>query len=782
MKAMIPAMPRPRLATILHLGQRTFDSLKRTAARRTSGSHHVGGEGTPLPQKGSPSSSSNVRVVLFDNSSSINDFLFTFDLSTGNIYGPIFVTFAFVLGTLGSAWWYLLVLFVTWGIVLRCYRQTRRKHEEQLFTLQTALQDPDLARRIMGPYLPSWVTFAHVERGGWVQDLLHNMWQHIATASAQSTQASLNPLLEYYRPKMLLSSLTLAVCEFGTIPPVIDGVETHCTDKETMVDFRLRWFGNPDLRIIAKGMGLEVEVCVSNLQFQALMRVSFGPHCTEWPCFANCAISFVGKPVVDFDLRAAKIPLEAIPGLASWLDGFLRYTLALLLVYPKRMVFPMLSQEKMNKYGRMLDSTADPVGRLTVRIIRAEGLPRGFVLARRTYVEGTRTNGDPKTSVTKRTNTALTRNPTYENCMTFTVYNAPNERMELTLKSDDRKPPLVGNFFFKDDIVGGCSVFVAQCIEKSMEHRLRLVNPLRTTAQVGYITFSTSYQPFVVDIDDHGNAVAMDDDTLTAAVTASQFRQQRSGGMQQRGGSKRPSMANAAKSVMTAKRLSIAGKQPSLESTTTRNHSSTSFGSTTGSVNGSPRELDDSEADLSATLRSPAGTAHETQMSALFAGEQDEGDDPLAATWTTDDSEHLGVVQSHPLLRRSTLIGGKTIAGLLMINLISCDNLPKVDVIGSADPYVKFRLNHQMVKTEHIRDTLKPVYNQQFQLDILNVLRDALDVEVHDWDQIKINKRLMGKVSIPLLDVVKMGGTMRPTSLPLEPKGTITLGLKVMLL
>lgn len=655
-------------------------------------------------QQQQPPQAQTIAPLVMDESSSVNDFFFTFDTKTGNVWGLVYLLAAFFVGSLG--WSYLIVVLMAWSVTVYCFRQTRRKHRSTIFDLQTAMQDPDVARRIMGPYLPQWLSFASVEKSTWLQDLINNMWPNIAAASRESIIASVDPLLEYYRPKMLVTSLTVGFCNLGTIPPVIDGVQAHRSENDSVLDLYFHWNGNPDIRITAKAMGVEVDACICNLSFQSVIRIFLGPHCNAWPCFGCFSMCFVGKPLIDFSIKAAKIPLEAIPGLSNWLDGFLRYTLSWSLVYPKRLVFPMFNDMKDMK---LMETTVDPVGRLTIRVLRADRLPSTIFQTRRTYVEGKRTNGDPNSAVSKRTKSARGKTAQYNEELVFTVYNAPNERIELTVFTDEPKPPVIGNLLMTDNVIGVHAVAVAGLLsrEPMLHNGCRLVNPQKTSIDVGTVTFESEFAPFMLQAE-----FALNSDDM-----ASPLERERS-----LGGS--GSMVNN-------------GRLSSEASGVKENDSA---------------------------MMEPAGSP------------------TRGRSMSTSDSYDARPRRSASMAKLRKLAStGKSIKGILIINLVACANLMKIDMIGSADPYVKLRVGTCMEKTEHINDTLNPQYDVQKQLDVADIMRDVLDVEVHDYDKIKINKRLLGKVAIPIRDIFEAGCSVSPKPYLLDPKGTVTLGLKLMI-
>ena len=66
----------------------------------------------------------------------------------------------------------------------------------------------------------------------------------------------------------------------------------------------------------------------------------------DWPCFGAISISFVGKPDIDFSLKAAKMDIMSIPGVGSWLENFIKDTLVWLMVWPTVMHIPILEGDQ----------------------------------------------------------------------------------------------------------------------------------------------------------------------------------------------------------------------------------------------------------------------------------------------------------------------------------------------------------------------------------------------------------------------------------------------------
>ncbi|KAF9977162.1 hypothetical protein BGZ73_006833 [Actinomortierella ambigua] len=88
--------------------------------------------------------------------------------------------------------------------------------------------------------------------------------------------------------------------------------------------------------------------------------------------------------------------------------------------------------------------------------------------------------------------------------------------------------------------------------------------------------------------------------------------------------------------------------------------------------------------------------------------------------------------------------------GNLSCTLIRGRNLVAADRGGSSDPFVVFRLNGKEVyKSECVKKTLDPEFNEQFTIPIASRAEDELVLEVFDWNQIAASKSL-GVTRVPL--------------------------------
>lgn len=65
--------------------------------------------------------------------------------------------------------------------------------------------------------------------------------------------------------------------------------------------------------------------------------------------------------------------------------------------------------------------------------------------------------------------------------------------------------------------------------------------------------------------------------------------------------------------------------------------------------------------------------------------------------------------------------------------------LMKMDLLGLSDPYVKLKLNGEMLpskKTTIKKKTLNPIWNETFKLVVKDPQAQILQVNVYDWDKV----------------------------------------------
>ncbi|XP_059592240.1 synaptotagmin-5 isoform X2 [Vitis vinifera] len=138
-----------------------------------------------------------------------------------------------------------------------------------------------------------------------------------------------------------------------------------------------------------------------------------------------------------------------------------------------------------------------------------------------------------------------------------------------------------------------------------------------------------------------------------------------------------------------------------------------------------------------------------------------------------DGTEADDIKKSHSLKKRDIIV-----RGVLSVTVISAENLPVVDLIGKADPYVELTMKKSNTKhrTRVVNNSLNPIWNQTFDFVVEDGLHDMLILDV--WDHDTFGKDKIGRCIFTLTRVI-LEGEFRD-NFPLEgaKSGSLNLHLK----
>ncbi|XP_022728625.1 synaptotagmin-5-like isoform X3 [Durio zibethinus] len=120
------------------------------------------------------------------------------------------------------------------------------------------------------------------------------------------------------------------------------------------------------------------------------------------------------------------------------------------------------------------------------------------------------------------------------------------------------------------------------------------------------------------------------------------------------------------------------------------------------------------------------------------------------------------------------------IRGVLSVTVISAEDLPIVDLMGKADPYVVLTMKKSEArnKTRVVNDSLNPAWNQTFDFVVEDGLHDMLILEV--WDHDTFGKDYMGRCILTLTRVLLEGEYKDSLKLEGAKSGKLNLHLKWM--
>ncbi|XP_073098720.1 synaptotagmin-5 [Elaeis guineensis] len=116
--------------------------------------------------------------------------------------------------------------------------------------------------------------------------------------------------------------------------------------------------------------------------------------------------------------------------------------------------------------------------------------------------------------------------------------------------------------------------------------------------------------------------------------------------------------------------------------------------------------------------------------------------------------------------------------GVLSVTVISAEDLPAMDVMGKADPFVVLSLKKLETKnkTRVVNDSLNPIWNQTFDFLVEDGLHDLLILEVYDHDT--FGKDYIGSCIMTLTRVILEGEFTDNFPLEGAKSGRLNLHLK----
>lgn len=200
--------------------------------------------------------------------------------------------------------------------------------------------------------VPSWINFQDREKVKWLNRILTELWPYYDKAAAAMIKETVEPLMEQYKPPGLIKKIYFKNLSFGDAPFKIENAWVEDEgEKHVLLEVALRWAGDANIAIAielpAGGEATRMVPKISDLHIQAVARVMLAPLVGEIPGFGAAVIALRKPPQIKFKLDFGKALGSAYTAKAVrlWLDPFLRETLADLIVWPNRIVVPILPEE-----------------------------------------------------------------------------------------------------------------------------------------------------------------------------------------------------------------------------------------------------------------------------------------------------------------------------------------------------------------------------------------------------------------------------------------------------
>ena len=299
---------------------------------------------------------------------------------------------------------------------------------------QTILTPRNLVR-IMG-WLPKWITFPARERAAWLNRAARQWWPFLNRAISNSVVSSVEPILnklvEGSNVKMKFSKFTL-----GIEPLVFVSIKAVTeVPNEVGLDIEAKWAASdPEVQLDVQFMGLTLPIAIEKVEFFGVVRIVFGPLCDWWPSFSAMQVAFIGKPTINFNLRLVGGDITAFPFIEKLLTNLIKNVLVNLMVWPNKLDISITEDQ-----GAKSVSNSGIV-RITVK--RASNLPQldrlKAAAKMRPAVELVVTDGEyGKPKIVRATKVGEGQDPTYvDETFDVRVYDIRGAKLSLCVVDTD---------------------------------------------------------------------------------------------------------------------------------------------------------------------------------------------------------------------------------------------------------------------------------------------------------------------------------------------------------
>ncbi|GLU16866.1 hypothetical protein SLE2022_332730 [Rubroshorea leprosula] len=255
-------------------------------------------------------------------------------------------------------------------------RSKRRNELARTIAAFARMTVEDSRKILPGDFYPSWVVFSQRQKLTWLNQHLEKIWPYVNEAASELIKASVEPILEQYRP-IILASLKFSKFTLGTVAPQFTGVSIieDGGDGVTM-ELELTWDGNQSIILDIKTMlGVALPVQVKEIGFTGVFRLIFKPLVNEFPCFGAVCFSLRKKKKLDYTLKVIGGDIGSVPGLSGAIEDTIQNAIEDSITWPVRKIIPILP-------GDYSDLELKPVGILEVKLVQAKDLTNKDIIGK----------------------------------------------------------------------------------------------------------------------------------------------------------------------------------------------------------------------------------------------------------------------------------------------------------------------------------------------------------------------------------------------------------------
>eukprot|EP00250_Pteridium_aquilinum_P000160 c10179_g1_i1 orf=59-1489(+) len=336
---------------------------------------------------------------------------------------------------------------------------------------------------------PSWLSQqSDYEKVNWLNRELEEIWPSLNEAASGLLKVILQSVLDPYKFS-IIQKITIKSITLGTVSPLLGGVKfSGGGDDEAILEVELDWRHGQDAKIVIQlqTTGPLLTVQIRDFIVFGVLKLIFRPLVEQFPGFGAITISLKEPPIVNFQTKIFGGDILAIPGVDNAVDNIILTALADLLVWPNRLVIPILQGD----YSFLM---LKPVGELKVELVEAQDVAKADILGESDpyaliYIR--RKQGCIWTSSTKMN----TNCPVWNETHTFDVEDPESQKLTVQLFDYDR--------FTGDDFIGIAELSLSQFEPKVEQDKwVDLVQDLKKDEQKvrGKVHLRILYQPLSLE-------------------------------------------------------------------------------------------------------------------------------------------------------------------------------------------------------------------------------------------------------------------------------------------
>ena len=592
--------------------------------------------------------------------------------------------------------------------------------------------------------LPQWCKRPDHETTSWLNGLLAELWPQLSAALSEKIGTAVGKKLARISPM----GLNLSFKEFGLGNEAISLLSVRKVGRardtnEVILDFDMRWCGDPTVVLNASVLGLPLIVRLNELQLIGPLRLCLADFDNNLPCFHMLKIAFVERPDINFKLKLVGGDIDMVMGLKEKITEAIGNGLGKALVWPKYIRVPIANKNRPGAQDVKVGvDKADAAGVLEVTLVSGSNLRNMRSIGKSDpYVTFSLTNSgrkETKSSVIKRD-----LNPRWNEHFKIVLDDLESHELQFVVAdysamAEDAGVKKIEKCFTKMDVAccgwwrrrtGAKGARDAKSRAMEVEGAM-----FQTVMGTGSVKVS-ELKPF----QEVTKTVPLSKDAISVFSDPTRRKTVNAGSVTLR----MRIIPLTSTATRTAKNLESAGLKVKKQMLNKRaEHGIKDPKKTFMERFGRPPSDEELEEEKKRSEEKPvdfdksAKEAVELMLNTVLGGNLDLSD--------ARQAEQVELLKPH-------------LNGLLYVTLVKGEGLVVRDVGGTSDPYFKIKLKSQSWRSPVIYKTLNPVYDAgtEFIVSPSDLLSPGVTVKCECWDKDIVGKEFMGECDIDLKDVVK---------------------------